>query len=248
MSLWMLLGLMGAGVMAGGLTTIAGLGGGILMIAALSVFWAPTTVIAMTAPALFVGNISRMALMRREVDWPLFARFALTAGPTALVASYVAIYVPVGILKVGIALLLLAFVAQELFLRKAEARERMQGPARTAMAAAAGAVSGTVSGLTGGAGFIAAPFFQRMGLSPKELVATSAAGMALIHLFKGLGFSLNLSLTPALVPAALALTAGMLLGNSWGSRILDRLSERRFRQVLLGALSLAAVQLMLTAG
>ena len=242
-----LLGLLFAGVVAGGLTTIAGLGGGILMIAGLSLFWAPATVIAVTAPALFFGNVSRVALLRREVDWSLVARFALTAGPTALVASYLAVKAPAGWLKVAIAVLLLAFVGQELFKRKAAEAIRVEGHGRTLLAATAGAVSGTVSGLTGGAGFIATPFFLRLGLGPKPLVATSAACMALVHLLKGVGFSLNMSLTPALLPAALVLTVGVLAGNSLGTRLLERLSERRFRQLLLGALTVAALQLLITA-
>ncbi|MNK46202.1 Sulfite exporter TauE/SafE [compost metagenome] len=243
-----LLGLLFAGVMAGGLTTVAGLGGGILMIAGLSLFWAPATVIAVTAPALFFGNVSRVALLRREVDWSLVGRFALTAGPTALVASYLAVKAPAAWLKVAIAVLLLAFVGQELLKRRpAEGEARVEGHGRTLLAATAGAVSGTVSGLTGGAGFIATPFFLRLGLGPKPLVATSAACMALVHLLKGVGFSLNMSLTPALLPAALVLTVGVLAGNSLGSRLLERLSERRFRQILLGVLTVAALQLLITA-
>lgn len=247
MTLLALLGLLGAGIMAGGLTTIAGLGGGILLIAGLSVFWAPATVIAMTAPALFVGNASRVALLRREVDWHLVGRFALTAGPTALVASYLAVKAPAGWLKVAIALLLFAFVLQDLVKRKPTEAGRIEGLQRTWLTAAAGAVSGTVSGLTGGAGFIATPFLHRLGLSPKQLVATSAACMALVHLSKGVGFGLNASLTPALLPAAGVLTLGVVAGNSLGARLLDRLSERRFRQLLLAALTLAALHLLVTA-
>ena len=247
MTLLVLLGLLLAGVMAGGLTTIAGLGGGILLIAGLSLFWAPATVLAMTAPALFVGNASRVALLRREVDWTMVGRFAITAGPTALLASYVAVHAPAGLLKVGIALLLLVFVAQEVWKGQSPPVARLDGRGQAWLAATAGAVSGTVSGLTGGAGFIATPFLHRMGLGPKALVATSAACMALVHLSKGVGFSLNLSLTPAMWPAALALSVGVVAGNSLGSRLLDRLSERRFRQLLLGALVVAAIQLLLTA-
>ena len=246
MSFVVLLGLLLGGVVAGGLTTVAGLGGGILLIAGLSVFMAPATVIAMTAPALFVGNASRVALLRREVDWNLVARFGMTAAPAALIASYLAVKAPAGVLKVGIALFLLVFVAQEHLKRGPVTVTRIEGPGRTALAATAGAISGTVSGLTGGAGFIAAPFFLRLGLGPRELVATSAACMALVHLLKGVGFSLNLSLTPALIPAAVVLTVGVVAGNSVGSRLLERLSERRFRQILLGALILAAFQLLVS--
>lgn len=241
------LSLLGAGFLAGGLTTVAGLGGGILLIAGLSMVWAPATVLAMTAPALFVGNASRVALLRRQVDWQVFMRFGATAGPMAFGASLLAVRAPVGVLKVSIALLLLAFVGHELLKRHAQVPARVAGRGRTLVAAAAGVVSGTVSGLTGGAGFIAAPFLHRLGLGARELVATSAACMALVHLCKGVGFGMAQTLTPALVPAAVLLTVGVVAGNAAGARLLERLPEERFRQLLLGALVLAAGQLLLTA-
>ena len=243
MTILTLLALLLAGIAAGGLTTVAGLGGGILLIAGLSLVWSPAMVIAMTAPALFVGNASRAALLLAEIDWRLVGRFALTGIPTALVASLLAAYAPTRWVQLAIAVLLIAFVGNELFGRRREAAVSSS----PWLAAGAGAIAGTVSGLTGGAGFVATPLFDRLGLTPRQLVATSSACMGLVHLSKGLGFSLSAVLTPALLPAALTLAVGVVAGNALGARVLERLSQEAFRRLLLGALALAAINLLWSA-
>ena len=49
------------GVLAGALTTVAGLGGGMLLIYALAALGDPHVALAATAPALLVGNLHRLA-------------------------------------------------------------------------------------------------------------------------------------------------------------------------------------------
>ena len=47
------------GILAGILTTLAGLGGGMLLVLALSLTSSPVTELAATAPALSLGNLHR---------------------------------------------------------------------------------------------------------------------------------------------------------------------------------------------
>jgi uncharacterized membrane protein YfcA len=239
-----LFALFAAGLVAGGLTTVAGLGGGILLIAGLSMVWSPAVVLGVTAPALFVGNASRAAMMAAAIDWPMVWRFSVTGIPTALAASLVAIHAPTSWIQLAIAALLLAFVAREVLMPRAPAPAETGSPW---LAAGAGAIAGTVSGLTGGAGFVATPLFDRLGLEPRSLVATTSACMGLVHLAKGLGFGMGQVLTPALWPVAGVLAVGIVAGNAVGARVLAGLSREAFRRLLLGALALAALQLMASA-
>jgi uncharacterized membrane protein YfcA len=235
------LALFAAGLAAGGLTTVAGLGGGILLVAGLSLFWTPAMVLATTTPALFVGNASRAAMLREEIAWPVVGRFALAGVPAAFLASLAAASLPADAVRAAIAVLLLAFVVHEL-------RPGASAPADLGspwLATAAGAIAGTVSGLAGGAGFVATPLLDRLGLRPTALVATGAAAMALVHLVKGAGFGLAAVLTPAALPAAAALAVGVVAGNAWGARVLRGLSRDAFRRLMLGALALAAGWLLI---
>ncbi|MFN3430551.1 MAG: sulfite exporter TauE/SafE family protein [Candidatus Sericytochromatia bacterium] len=244
MTILNLFALFAAGLAAGGLTTIAGLGGGILLIAGLSLVWSPAVVLGVTAPALFVGNASRAAMLAKAIDWAMVSRFAVTGVPTALAASLVAIHAPTAWIQLAIAALLLGFVAREVLAPRRPATAPAGSPW---LAAGAGAIAGTVSGLTGGAGFVATPIFDRLGLEPRALVATTSACMGLVHLAKGVGFGMGQVLTPALWPAALVLAGGIVAGNAVGARWLAGLSREAFRRLLLGALTLAALQLLASA-
>lgn len=247
MSLLMLVALLGAGIVAGGLTTVAGLGGGILLIAGLSQVWSPATVLAVTAPALLVGNASRALVMVKQIEWALVARFVVTGVPTAFMGSLLAASLPTKWLRIAIALLLIGFVVHEVFPRRNAVEPAIAEAGHPNLVMVAGAIAGTVSGLTGGAGFVATPLLNRLGLAPRQLVATSAACMGLVHLTKGIGYGAGRLLTPDLLPLACLLTVGILGGNALGARVLQRLPKAVFQRCLLAGLALAAVELLATA-
>lgn len=239
------------GIAAGALTTIASLGGGILLIAILSLFWSPVTVLGVTAPALFIGNASRVAMLSGDVDWRVVGRFSLTSVPAALGSSLVAASLPADTLGVLVAIFLLLFVLHEVGMvplrplaREPEAPARAEQPRPIWLADLGGAIAGIVSGLAGGAGFVSSPFLHAIGLPPRSLVATSAACMGVIHLAKGAGFTFASVLTPALFPQALTLAIGIVGGNALGTKVLDRMSRETFRRVLIVAVALAALQLL----
>lgn len=229
-----------AGVVAGALTTVAGLGGGILLVAALGLAYPPVLVLALTAPALFVGNASRAAMLRHAIDWRVAGRFALAGVPAALGFTWLAVALPSAWLQAAIGLVVLTFVAGELLFRGGTAPP--PGPA--GLAYAAGAIAGALSALLGGAGFVAMPLLERLGLPPERLVATNSVGQALVHLCKGVGLVAAAVLTAAHWPAAAALTIGVVAGNAVGARVLKTLPRALFRKLLLGALALAGAQLL----
>jgi hypothetical protein len=243
MSTVMLLPLFGAGLLAGGLTTLAGLGGGILLIALLSQFWPPAMVLGLTAPALLVGNASRAVFLARAIRWGIVGRFLVAGLPAAFVGSMLAVRLPERGLHVALALLLLSYVGRELLARRVKEPRPAVG-ANPWRHVAAGAIAGAVSGLTGGAGFVATPLLNQEGLTPAELVATSATGMAFVHLTKGVGFGLAGVLTPHLGPACAVVTLGVLGGNALAARWLVRMPRELFQRLLLAALGLAAVELL----
>jgi uncharacterized membrane protein YfcA len=215
--------------------------------ALLSMFWAPATVLGVTAPALFIGNASRALMLRCELDWPTAARFCSAAVPTAFFASLAAAAMPADLLKLILAGFLFIFVFQELRGSAAAAHAEPPRPAGGWLAFVGGAISGIVSGLSGVGGFISSPILHRLGLPPKTLVATSAFGMALTHVAKVIGFASAQVVTVALIPAIAALAAGIVAGNALGTRVLSKLSRETFRRILITAVAIGAVQLAWTA-
>ena len=70
------------GLMAGLVTTLAGMGGGMLLTLALAAWWGdPLRAIVVATPALLVGNAHRLLLFRQHVQWRLALPFVGAAHP-----------------------------------------------------------------------------------------------------------------------------------------------------------------------
>src|SRR5262245_51263126 len=105
------LGLVPLGIAAGVLSTVAGLGGGVLLVMVLSFVRDPQTALAISAPGLLLSNLHRFAMYRRHVDRKIAGTFVLGAFPGALVASVGAFAMPtlaLRIILVAVTLLALA--------------------------------------------------------------------------------------------------------------------------------------------
>ena len=87
------------GVLAGGLTTVAGMGGGVMLVLALSLVASPVEALAITSPALLVGNLHRVAVGRRAIDRAVARPFVLGALPGSLLGGLVAVAVPPALLQ-----------------------------------------------------------------------------------------------------------------------------------------------------
>ena len=131
------------GVLAGVLTTVAGMGGGILLQLALSLAVGPRAALTITAPALLLGNLHRAILYRDKVDRRVARAFAIGALPGSVVGGLAAVSMPVWLIH-G---LMLAMTA--LALLRATGRWSWSPSSRQIVPAAAGI--GAVSATSGGA-------------------------------------------------------------------------------------------------
>lgn len=206
MSAWILVAALG--VLAGALTTVAGMGGGLLLVLVLSLVWDPATALACTTPALLAGNVHRAALLRRAVRWPIAARFSAGALPGALVGAVLAGAVPSSV----VAWLMAATTT--LAIARATLSPRLKlGPA---WLAPGGFAVGTLTGAAGGAGVLAAPLFLSAGLAGEAYVGTSAACAAVQHLSRLVGYGASGLYADGSLGSAVVLGIAILAGNQLG--------------------------------
>lgn len=232
------------GLAAGFITTVAGIGGGISLVALLSVVMDPKDVVGLTAPVLMVGNLSRFAMFRDELDRPAAGWVLLGALPAALVGALLLPELPGRAIQVGMGLLLLAFVAVQLV------RDRLDRPPRPAPAPApaglpVGIVLGSMSATVGGAGPIVAPFWHARLLRKGAFAATNAVTNGLVHAVKTVTFVATGLLALGHLGAAAAAAVTVTLGNRLGKAVLGRISEALFVRLLLVAITVAAGRLLL---
>ncbi len=239
------------GLVAGLITTVAGIGGGIVLIALLSGFLDPRTVVGLTAPVLAVGNASRVAMFRRRLDAEAVIWVLAGAVPTALLGAFLLKDLPARAIQVGMAVLLLGFVTVELARRL---RRRGRGvavhdapeePIAAWFGLPVGLVLGGLSAVVGGAGPISAPYLHARRLTKGDFAATNAATNGTVHAIKTGVFALTGVLTLASAPASALAAATVIVGNRVGKAVLGRISEETFVRLLLAALTVAAVRLLL---
>ena len=76
------------GVLSGVLTTLAGLGGGMLLLLAIALLSSPQTALAVTAPALLLSNLHRAWVYRAHIARPVAVPFALGALPGSVLGAF----------------------------------------------------------------------------------------------------------------------------------------------------------------
>lgn len=209
--------LAGLGVLAGLLTTAAGLGGGLLLLICLSLVMDPLWALAATTPALLVGNLHRSWMYRARVRWPLVRAFALGAIPGAALGGLVAVSVP----KIVIAALMLTVTVASL----ARAIGKVDLAAPPSAITPAGFVIGGLTGSAGGAAVLTAPLFLSAGLVGEAFSGTIAASGVAMHLGRIAGYGAGGLLTRELWLWAALLALAVTVGNTLGRR-LRHLSER----------------------
>lgn len=231
------------GLLAGFLTTVAGVGGGLTLIALLSGFTPldPKEVVGLTAPVLLLSNAQRAWLFRGHIERDVGGWFLVGAVPAVIVAAATLPRLPARAIQVGIALLLLTFVAERLARRSSP--PAIGVPLRGFVGV--GAASGVLSATVGGSGPFSAPFFNGYGLARHRFVGTNASVNAVQHLLKTFVFALVGVLTVPVLPIAALAAVTSMVGNKLGELVLDRISERVFVNLLLIALTVAAIRLLI---
>ncbi len=207
------------GIMAGTVTTVAGLGGGMILIVVLSAWWGdPIRALAVATPALLVGNVHRAFLYRRQLPVPLGYRFAGSALLGALAGGALALTVPVWVVQLSMVIAAGTAVAKHLV-------DLPVGMPQRALPLG-GALVGVASG-TGGAGMLAGPMLQAAGLTGGAYLATLSVGALSMHVGRlaalGAGGVMDLSVWRD----AAVLMVAIPIGNQIGSVVRTRIGDRR---------------------
>ncbi|MCB9668579.1 MAG: TSUP family transporter [Alphaproteobacteria bacterium] len=225
---------------AGIVTTLAGFGGGQLLVLGLAALWGPLAALTATGPALLVGNLHRLLLFRADVDQRASGVYAVGAFPGALVGGVTATVVPERVLVVGMIGVAVLAVARHVLDPRHRVPVWLLGPG--------GAVVGFVAATGGGGGVLAAPLLLGTGMSRAAYVAAMATGALAIHTGRMLGYASRGAMAPSDWALGLGLAVAIAAGNTVGRRLRDRLSERWMARAELGVLVASVLAAVSAAG
>jgi uncharacterized membrane protein YfcA len=207
------------GLVAGLLTTLAGLGGGMMLILVLSAWWGdPVRALAVSTPALLVGNVHRAFLYRRDLPLPLAYRFAGSALAGALVGGALALTLPPWLVQASMVVSAGAAVARQ-FVGLPIAMPTRALPV-------AGAAVGLAS-TTGGAGLLAGPILQAAGLTAGAYLATLSLAALSMHVGRLVALGAGGAMDATVWRDAAVLMVCIPLGNQLGSLVRGRVGEGR---------------------
>jgi hypothetical protein len=216
------------GLVAGALTTLAGMGGGMLLVAALLALRGPHFALAVTTPALFLSNGHRAWLFRAALDVPVARAFALGAVPAAALVGYFVPGLPPWVLALVLVLATLATLAR--------AAGLVQWRPRSSALTTAGAGVGALAATAGGAGVLTGPLFLSAGLSGARYVGTVALAAVALHAGRLLGYGMGGMLQLALAPSVAVLLLGLVAGNLAGRRLRAHVDPALEKRLEVGAL------------
>jgi uncharacterized membrane protein YfcA len=205
------------GLSAGVLTTLAGQGGGLFLLLLCSVLVGPRAALAITAPALLLGNLHRAVLFRRLIDRGVAGRVILGAVPGAFAGGFLAGKLPEWVLHVLLVGITALSVARALRWLTFEVPRSALGPA--------GFVIGAMTGTSGGAGVLFAPVLLSSGLRGAAFVGTIATVAFATHAGRVVAYASSGLFTRGLVPTILVVALAITLGNALGERARARLSD-----------------------
>jgi uncharacterized membrane protein YfcA len=218
---------------------ILGMAGGLLLLVALLVRLEPVVAIPIHGIVQLVSNGSRAWFLRREVRWGAVLRFAWPLVPAGVLGIWVARSIPAAAGQIGIGLFVLfaTLAPKKLSLGAGPERAKRALPL-------GGALVGFFSIVVGATGPLLGPFVLALNLGSEATVATMAACQIFQHASKVLLFGVTgFSFTRFLLPT-LCLCVAAVIGSAIGTRLLDRVPERAFRNVVRVMLSLLALELI----
>jgi uncharacterized membrane protein YfcA len=202
------------------------MGGGLLMLALVSVLFGPMEALVWTAPGLLLGNAHRLFLFRKQAPCRLLAPVVVGTVPVALAGAWLAGRVPLPAL--GVLLLL----AVGLSVAKSWGWLSWQPP--ESWGVGIGALGGVFGAVGSGAGAIVAPYFAARGLTGSAYVAALAALGVTLHATRWAGYALSGSVD-GLGPGLL-LAAGVWGGNLAGRALASKVKGRSIGHLQLAAL------------
>lgn len=221
------------GLSGGFLTTVAGMGGGLLLVTALAALWGPHVALPVTALALLVGNFHRLVLYRRHLRMEVGGPLVLGLVPGSLLGAALVADLPAALLQ----LTMLALVG--LALARVVFHWQWVVP-RAALAPAGGAV-GVMASAGGGAAVLTCPLILSAGVAGDEYMATMAFAAVAMHVSRTVGYGATGLVGSATFAWAALLAVALVAGNLVGHGARGRIPARARTALEYGVLVVAAI-------
>ncbi len=212
-------------------------GGAMIVLAATSAVLPIAAIVPIHSTLLIGSTVSRTVLFREHIDWSIVRPFLVGSVIAVAIASRIYAELPDTVIATSIGALMLVAI----WLPAVSWRPRIRHPW-----AVVGFVHSFVSTLFAYGALLHA-IILHTGLRRREVVATMAASVTGMSLFKIIGYAVNgFDYRPYLEVVALSILAAF--AGTWvGKLVIDRISEAVFRFVFRLLVTVTAIRLLYVA-
>jgi len=235
---WMFVILILCSFVAALISGAAGFGGSLLLLPVVTACVGPGVAVPVLTIAQLIGNLSRMALGVRQIDWKAAGWFCLTALPLAALGAFGFALLPKNLVTRFIGVALIILVLLKLLLKK-------DLPKNKATLLIGGAVTGGLSGLCGSGGPIGAAVFLSLDLPPVAYIASEAATATAMHILKTIIYSRLTNMAAATLLTGIAMGIAMLGGTVVANRFIKKLDRNKFQTYVAMLLCIVGVSMVI---
>jgi len=218
--------LISSALVAAILASVAGFGGSVIMLPVLVWTLGVTDSIPVLTVAQLIGNLSRVALNRLDLNWQVIWRFALGAIPSAIIGGIIFARTPAAALVelLGVFLILMVIYRHTRWGKNVKLSLRGFTPL--------GAIAGILSAILGTVGPLVAPFFLAFGLVMGAYIGTEAMTAVTMHITKLAVYGSYSLIDVRTLLFGLGIGAIMILGTFLGKKMLKRIPEIIFPYII----------------
>ena len=235
LTIWAFVGLCGVSFLGSFIAGAIGLGGGLLVLATMTLVLPPVALIPLHGLVQLGSNGFRAYLMRRSIALRILPAFVVGSMIGSFIGGHTVFALETWVLQLILGLFVLYATWTPGF------RSGEPGPGKFF---GAGAFSGFCTMFIGGSGPLVAPFVAAACPERQRMVATHATFMTCQHTFKIAAFGVLGFAFGTYWPLLVGLLAFGAAGTYVGGKALNLLPERAFRISLKAVLTLLALRML----
>ncbi|HTQ98925.1 MAG TPA: sulfite exporter TauE/SafE family protein [Candidatus Acidoferrum sp.] len=223
-------------------STLAGLGGGLLTLAATSLILPVSVVIPLNGVLILAGQVTRVLQFWRHINWAITIPFI----PGSMLGASIGTFIYFGLPEYLIAFILGCVLMWFCWVPPTDRARKLASyiPFPFFWVGFAHTFLSTISG----AGVLFQSVMVNSKLPKEGLVATIAGTLLFMALFKSIGYLVaGFDYTPYLVVIGLSWIMG-IIGTMLARKFLDQLPDSHFRLIIKAIITLFALRLFWTVG
>lgn len=218
-------------------TAVAGLGGGMLLLALMAQLFAPSVLIPLHGIAQFFSNTNRGVIHRAKLNWSYLRPFMAgsAVGAFAFIPLVVFVDPVIGAMAVGLFIVLVTWLPTLFNVSKLSP-------------ILSGGLSSGLGVLFGATGPLAMSAHPKANWTKEQIVGNHGAAMSFQHGIKVIAYLVAGIELHSYLPHIAVLFTGAWFGTFIGTRLLKKIDDDRFKTVLRWVLTALALRLIVLNG